>query len=183
MIGLFIGSFNPPTKAHIDICVNLKDRFSKIVLVPVNNNEKDLIDLDIRIEILNIIKHTYNFLEITNIMKDYAYLNYKVIDLLKNEYGDLNIIMGSDLLEKLDSFENYEYLLSNYSYTIIPRGNSDVLKLINDKYKKYQDKFSILDYHSDTSSTLVKELLKENKDTKDFLDSDIYSFIREQDLY
>lgn len=183
MIGLFIGSFNPPTKAHIDICVNLKDKFSKIVLVPVNTNEKDLIDLDIRIEMLNIIKNKYNFLEITNIMKDYTYLNYKVIDLLKNKYGDLNIIMGSDLLEKLDSFENYEYLLSNYSYTIVPRGTIDVLKLISDKYSKYQDKFCILDYHSDTSSTLAKKLLKENKDTKDVLDNDIYGFIREQGLY
>ena len=183
MIGLFIGSFNPPTKAHIDICVNLKDKFSKIVLVPVNTNEKNLIDLNIRIDMLNIIKNKYNFLEITNIMKDYAYLNYKVIDLLKDKYGDLNIIMGSDLLEKLNSFENYEYLLSNYTYTIVPRGNTDVLKLISDKYKKYQDKFSILDYHSDISSTLAKELLRENKDTKDVLDNDIYSFIRGEDLY
>ena len=51
MIGLFIGSFNPPTKAHIDICQKLKHSFSKIVLVPVNSKDKKLIDIHKRIEI------------------------------------------------------------------------------------------------------------------------------------
>ena len=40
MIGLFIGSFNPPTRAHMDICLKLKNKFNKIVLVPVSSKEK-----------------------------------------------------------------------------------------------------------------------------------------------
>ena len=91
--------------------------------------------------------------------------------------------MGSDLLEKLIYFDNYEYLLSNYNYTIVPRGNIDTEKLINDKYNKYKDKFRIIDFNSDTSSTLAKQLLKENKDTSDVLDTDIYNYIRENNLY
>ena len=183
MIGLFIGSFDPVTLAHINICLSLKNDFSKIVLVPVNSNGKNLIDINYRIEMLNIIKRKYDFLLVSTIMKKYSYLNYRIIDLLKEEYKNLNIIMGSDLLEKLDHCDNYEYLLKNYNYTIVPRGNIDTEELINNKYSKYKDKFRILDFNSDVSSTLAKKLLKENKDTSDVLDSDIYNYIRENNLY
>lgn len=183
MIGLFIGSFNPPTKAHLDICLKLKDSFKKIVLVPVNNNNKEVIDINKRIDMLNILKNKYSFLEISTIMKEYAYINYRIIDLLKSKYQNINIIMGSDLLEKFIKFDNYEYLLENYYFTIVPRNDIDVNKLINYKFKKYQDKFRILDYHSDISSTLVKKNLKENKDVKSLLDNDILRFIQSNHLY
>lgn len=183
MIGLFIGSFDPVTLAHINICLNLKNDFKKIVMVPVNSNGKNLIDINYRIDMLNIIKNKYDFIEISTVMKKYSYLNYRIIDLLKEEYHDINIIMGSDLLEKLIYFDNYEYLLSNYNYTIVPRGNINVEELINDKYNKYKDKFRIIDFNSDISSTKVKQLLKENKDTSDALDIDIYNYIRENNLY
>ena len=182
MIGLFIGSFNPPTMAHINICLKLENDFSKIVLVPVNSNDKELIDLKTRIDMLNIIKNKYPFLEISEIMKDYSYLNYRIVDLLNEEYHSINIIMGSDLLEKFTSFDNYEYLLDKYNYTIIPR-NMDVNKLINEKYLKYKDKFRILDYQSDISSTLVRKYLKENKDLESLLDNDILKFVKKNHLY
>ena len=40
MIGLFVGSFNPPTLAHLDICLKLKNEFNKIIFIPVNTNNK-----------------------------------------------------------------------------------------------------------------------------------------------
>lgn len=183
MVGLFIGSFNPPTLAHINICLKLKDDFEKIVLLPVSSKEKYLIDINKRIEMLSILKNKYRFLEISDIMKKYSYVNYRIVDLLKKEYGELNIIMGSDLLEKLDSFDNYEYLLINYCFTVIPRNNRNINKIINDKYKDYSSKFKILDYQSNISSSLVKELIKENRDVSDFIDKDILDYIKKNKLY
>ena len=183
MIGLFIGSFNPITKAHIDIILKVKDNFKKIVLVPVSSKDKELIDINRRIEMLNILKKKYSFIEISNIMKNYSYLYYYIIDLLKNKYGDLNIIMGSDLLEKLPSFDNYEYLLDNYNFTIISRDNINLDKLIKERYLKYQNKFTILNYQSNISSTMVRKLLKEKKDISDVLDKDIYDYIKKNNLY
>ena len=183
MIGLFVGSFNPPTLAHIEICKKLKDDFSKIVLVPVNSNDKELINLNTRIEMLNIIKNKYSFLEISNIMKDYAYLNYRIIDLLNEKYQNINIIMGSDLLDKFNTFDNYEYLLDKYQFTIVPRNNMDVNKLISDKYLKYKNKFRILDYQSNISSTLVRKCLKENDNVESLLDNDILKFVKKNHLY
>ena len=183
MIGLFIGSFDPFTKAHLDICLKLKNSFSKIILVPVSSKEKDLTNINDRINMLKIIKNKYDFIEISNIMKKYSYVNYRIIDLLRNEYGELNIIMGSDLLEKMDSFDNYEYLFENFCFTIIPRNNIDIKKLINDKYFEYKDKIKLLDYHSNISSTMVKKLLKENKDVSDLIDKDILGYINKNKLY
>ncbi len=183
MTGLFIGSFNPVTIAHIQICLRLKFDFKKIVLVPVSSKDKELIDINSRIDMLNILKNKYHFLEISDIMKKYSYVNYRIIDLLKQEYGELNIIMGSDLLEKFNKFDNYEYLLDNYSFTVIPRDNSNVDKIINNNFSKYKNKFKILDYHSDISSTLVKELLKKKQSMIDVLDSDVLKYIQDNHLY
>lgn len=183
MVGVFIGSFNPPTQAHLDICLKLENNFSKIVLVPVNSNNKNLININDRINMLNILKNKYSFLEISDIMRKYSYVNYRIIDLLNKEYNSINIIMGSDLLEKFDTFDNYDYLLNNYNFTIIPRENINVNKIINDKYKNYQNKFRVTDYKSNISSTIVKEYLKENKDLSNMIDKDIYCYIKENDLY
>ena len=183
MVGLFIGSFNPFTKAHLDICRILRNDFKKIVLVPVNSNNKELIDINKRIDMLNIIKNKYRYLEISNIMKKYSYVNYRIIDLLKKEYGELNIIMGSDLLENFDRFDNYEYLLDNYCFIVVPRGNMNVRKMINNNYSKYKNKFKVLNYQSNISSTLVKELLKDNKDVSNMIDKDVLDYIKKNDLY
>ncbi len=183
MIGLFIGSFNPPTMAHLEICLKLKNNFSKIVLVPVNSNDKRLIDIKKRIAMLNILKSKYPFLEISNIMQNYSYLNYRIIDLLNEKYGSFSIIMGSDLLEKFDLFDHYEYLLSKYHFTIIPRANIDSNKIICSKYSKFYDKFTILDYQSIISSTLVRNNLKENKSVEGLLDKSILKYIKDNDLY
>ncbi len=183
MVGLFVGSFNPITLAHIEICLKLKDKFSKIVLVPVNSRDKELISINTRIEMLNIIKNKYPFIEISDIMKNYSYLNYRIIDILSDEYEDINIIMGSDLLEKFTNFDNYEYLLNKYSYTIIPRDNIDLNKLINDKYFNYKNKFNVIDYQSNISSTIIRRKLNNKENISNMLDKDVYEYIKKNDLY
>ena len=183
MIGIFIGSFNPPTMAHINICKKLKYRFNKIVLVPVNSSNKTLISFRKRMNMLYILKNKYPFLEIDMIMEKYSYLNYRIIDILKNKYGDINIIIGSDLLENFSGFDNYEYLLANYSFTVIPRDGIDIEKLIKEKYLKYQDKFNILKYHSSISSSLVRNKIRNNEKVNSYIDKDVYEYIKENNLY
>ena len=182
MIGIFIGSFNPPTLAHLGICQKLKPIFQRIVLVPVNSKDKELVSFTSRVDMLNILTRRYRFLEISDIMKNYSYLNYRIIDLLKNKYHNIGIIIGSDLLEKLDTFDNYQYLLENYIFYVIPRDN-DGEKIINQKYFDYQDKFKIIKFNSNISSTMARNNLKNNLDTKNILDKDVLSYIREKHLY
>ncbi len=183
MIGLFIGSFNPPTKAHLEICLALSKRFTKIILVPVNSREKELAPISDRINMLNIYKTKEPFLVVDDIMKNYSYLNYRIIDILKRKYGANTLIMGSDLLDKLDTFDNTEYLLTNYYFVIMERNGYNSLDIIHKKYDKYQDRFTIISYHNDISSTLARNLLKKRERNILILDKDILNYINENDLY
>ena len=183
MIGLFIGSFNPPTLAHIGIINKIKKRYEKIVLVPVNSKEKHLISFNDRINMLSLLKKDDSKILIDDLMKDYAYLNYRLIDLLKKKYYKIELIIGSDILEKMIFFDNYKYLLENYSFVVITRKKIDVKKIIQDKYYNYSDKFTIIDYHNDISSTMAREYLKEGKDTQGILDKDVYDYIKNKHIY
>ena len=183
MIGLFIGSFNPPTLAHLKICEVLKNEFIKIIFVPVNSNDKNLVDISDRINMLNIYARKNPFLEVDSIMKKYAYLNYRIIDLLKLKYEDIKIIIGSDLLDKLSSFDNYEYLLKNYSFVVLERDGFPSLEIIRKKYYDYQNSFKIIPFHNNISSTLVRDKLIKKESLENILDSDVLEYINEHHLY
>ena len=183
MIGLFIGSFNPPTLAHLEICLNLSKKYKKIILVPVNSKDKKLIDINDRVKMLSIYQNKYSFIKVDDIMKDYSYLNYRIIDVLKNRYNNVEIIIGSDLLNKLSSFDNYEYLIKNYTFTVITRDGYDDFKTIKDKYYSYRDKFSIISFNSDISSTIAREKLNNKENIENILDQDVFNYIKNHHLY
>lgn len=183
MIGIFIGSFNPPTLTHLDISLKLLENLKKIVFVPVNTSEKKLISLKDRIAMLNIYTNKYANLIVDDIMIDYSYLNYRIIDLLKSKYKNITLIMGSDLLDKLDTFDNYLYLLKNYSFIIIERKNFPSSIIIENKYMFFKDKFTIINYQSNISSTMARKLLKSNQNTENVLDTDVLEYIKKHELY
>ena len=183
MIGIFIGSFNPPTLAHLSICLDLKNRYKKIVFVPVNSQSKYLASFNDRINMLSIYKRKYSFLEIDNIMHDYSYLNYRILDLLKKKYGNIELIIGSDILEKIPTFDNYEYLIENFKYLIVTRFKVDVEQIIKERFLDYQNNFKVFKFDSDISSTKARELIKKDEDTKGILDKDVYLYIKNKQIY
>ena len=182
MTGIFIGSFNPPTLAHSDIIKIMKKFFDKLVIVPVNSREKHLVDMNRRVEMLELLFHNDSLIIIDDLMKDYSYFNYRVIDLLKKKYGEITLIIGSDLLKNLDKFDNYEYLLSNYQFDVITR-EDDAKKIVLEKYYNYFDKFKFIEYHKDISSTKARNLIKEKKDLSNVLDEKVSLYIKEHHLY
>ena len=183
MYGLFIGSFNPPTLAHLEICLRLKKRYQNIVMVPVNSKEKSILSMEERINMLSIYAKKYPFIKIDNIMDNYSYLNYRIIHLLKKKYPSFELIIGSDLLEKLDSFEEYEYLLENYYFLVVTRQHDNVLEIIKKKYTRFEKHFHILEYNSSISSSLARTLIKDNQNLEKILDKDIIDYIKDNHLY
>ena len=157
-------------------------QFSKIIFIPVNTKNKDLISMSHRINMLSIYKKKYSFLDIDNIMNNYSYFDYRILDLLKKKYGKIKIIIGSDILEKMNQFDHKEYLLNNFYFCVITR-NVDVKKIIQDKYLEYQDHFEIFNYSLDISSTMARELIKNNKNTKNILEEEIRDYIINHHLY
>ena len=182
MTGIFIGSFNPPTIAHYDIIKIMEKYFDKLVIIPVNSREKHLVEMNKRIEMLELLFHKDSLVIIDDLMNDYSYVNYRVIDLLKKKYGEITLIIGSDLLKNLDKFDNYEYLLSNYRFYVVTR-DDDVKRIVLDKYSKYFDKFKFIEYHNNISSTKVRKLIQEKKDLTNVLDEKVSLYIKEHRLY
>ena len=126
-MALFIGSFNPPTLAHLNIALSLKKCFHKIIFIPVNSKSKELVNYKHRVNMLSIYKKKYSFIEIDEIMKNYSYFDYRILDILNKKYHDNNVIIGGDLLKNLKYFDNYEYLLENYifySFDLIELNNN-----------------------------------------------------------
>ena len=64
--GIFVGSFNPPTKAHFDIAHYLYNNniLEKIIFVPVNNKKKNLVSLEKRIDMLNSYIKKYDYFNV-----------------------------------------------------------------------------------------------------------------------
>ena len=122
MIGLFIGSFNPITKAHLEIC-NIVP-VDKVILVPVNNPKKDLISIDKRIDMIKLIIN--DKINIDDICLNYNKFNYQVLDKLKEKYHNFKIIMGSDLLVNLKNFDYFfaEIILINRLKAHAKRGEN-----------------------------------------------------------
>lgn len=184
--GIFIGSFNPPTKAHFEISHLLyKNNYvNQIVFVPVNSNKKELIDLDKRIEMLDIYTKKYDYLSVSRIMKDSnASFNYRILNKLSNDYENISIIMGSDLLEKFNSFDNYQQMLEKYHFIIISRFNIDSLSLIKKYYQDYIDKFTIINYRNDFSSSLVREKIRNKETIKPIVEDEIIEYLIKNNVY
>ena len=182
-MALFIGSFNPPTKAHLLISLKLHEEFKKIIFIPVNSKRKNLVNMINRLEMLLIYHRKYSFIIVDDIMKDYSFFDYRILDILKNKYHDNNIIIGSDLLKELCNYDQYEYILKNYNIYVIVRDNENVLKIINNTFYKYIDKFKIINLDIPISSTMVRMMIKKQEKLEDVLDNDIISYIHEKHLY
>lgn len=184
--GIFVGSFNPPTKAHFAIAHALYNEkiVDQIVFVPVNSLKKELVNLDYRIEMLNIYTEKYNYLEVSNIMKKYiTNFNYYVLEELSKLYNNIYLIMGSDLLEKFSFFSHNQEMLKKYHFIIIPRFGIDCKTLIEKDYKDYQKKFIILNYQSSISSSLIRNKLSKKEDISNIVDNCIKKYIDEKKLY
>ena len=158
--GLFVGSFNPITKAHINIARHLYNKkiVNKVIFLPVINNDKKLESLQDRINMINLNIDNKNYL-VSDIMNNYDKFNYKVINDIKNTYKDLYIIMGFDLIKKFKSFDNYLDIINDNHLIIINRDSTykEMYKYIHKEYSDYLNKIILVDYHSKYSSSKFRQ--------------------------
>lgn len=189
-IGIFGGSFNPPHKMHESIASQLikKGLLDKVIFVPTSNfyPKAGLINDEERLEMLKLMtkdKKEY-------IVSDYEFgkltYTYQTLEYFKNEYPNDQIyfICGSDNLEQLDTWREYQKILGNYKLIVIPRKH-DMDSLLN-KYEEYKNNIIVAELDNNyISSTLVREYLKE-KDydkVKEYINKDVLEFIIKNNLY
>ena len=111
------------------------------------------------------------------------------LQLLKEQYhkNDIAFVMGADNLIDIKTWYKYEKILSEFNFIVFDRDDLNALDIINNDevLSKYRHKFFIerLNIENGISSTKVRTLIKEKKEYSKYLESNIYKYIKENELY
>ncbi len=194
--GFFGGSFNPVTKAHVELAIEIVKKFklNKVIFVPVGDNyqKKNLINEKHRYNMLKIATNKYQELEISDIElnQNKNLTTLEAFQKIEKHYEKINkyYIIGADNLYKMVASEDLETLASTYTYIVIQRGVIDAKEIIksNPILKENEKNFYIMENikHNDTSSTHVRNKIENgNKDIDLNLQKEVLAYIEKNKLY
>lgn len=194
--GFFGGCFNPVTKAHIELALEIvkKYQLDKVIFVPMGDkyNKKGLVNEKHRYNMLEIASKEYKELEVSNIElnQDKNLSTLEAFKKIEKEYKQINkyYIIGADNLYKMIESADFETLIKNYKYIIIERNAINVKEIIksNEILTKNRDNLKIMENlrHINTSSTKARKDLVENETTiKETVYKGVEEYIKENHLY
>lgn len=194
-IGLFGGTFDPIHIGHMIIMENVINfmNLDKIYILPNSNpphkleNKKTNINLRLKM-IEKSIKHNPKLSINDYDFKDNKiHYTYKTINHFKITYpnDEFFFIMGEDSFMDIEKWKNYQEILDK-NLIIFKREsgkNSSLLSKINN-IKKYNKNIYLIDNLAlDISSTLIRNLVKNNKSIRYLVDDDVIKIIEEENLY
>jgi nicotinate-nucleotide adenylyltransferase len=192
-LGLFFGSFNPPTKSHIELAYYAIDQnyVDKVLLIPNYGNplhNKKLEDSFHRFNMLKTIEKENKNIEVSDIeiKRGKVSYTYEILDELRELYkeDELFLIVGSDIIKEFKKWKNYEYILKNYKIIINKRNNDNINKIIDDEYSLYKDNLIVSNIVvQNISSTLVREAIYNKEDFSIYVSKSIYEYIVNNNLY
>ena len=177
-LGIYIGSFNPPHKGHIDVVNYLLNNsyVDRVLIVPTLGywDKHNLIDLKHRINMLKYFQDEK--IKIDTNHNKYIY-TYELMSALSKDYQDeLYLIIGADNIIDFDKWKNYQELLK-YKIIVMNRDDIDIDKYIN-KYKS--NNFIVVnDYkYIRVSSSMIR-----NKIDNKYVDKKVLKYIKDNNLY
>jgi pantetheine-phosphate adenylyltransferase len=154
-IALFPGSFDPITKAHVDIITRSVGLFDKVVIgIGMNSTKTPFLDLETRISILKDVFDNEPKIEVSQ----YQGLT---VDYCKT-IGATYIIRG---IRTVSDFE-YEKAIAQMNHALVPEIES-IFILSKPGY-------------SSISSTIVRDILRNNGDISQFIPKEALKFIKRQ---
>ena len=165
-VALFGGSFSPPHNGHIEIIRKLAamEEFNEVWILPAAHHPfgKELAPFEKRIEMLERSLKEIKKAHISSIEKSLKSPN-KTIDTiralkLKFPTYQFSFIIGSDILEEIRSWKDYQKVEQEVEIIVVTRKGfmSDTCP------------YRILAFDlPEISSSTIREALKKNHDTKD----------------
>lgn len=193
--GFFGGSFNPVTKAHVELAEEIRNKYGldKVIFVPVGNkyNKTGLASEIHRYNMLKVAICKCNNLEVSNIElnQEKNLTTLEAFNMIEEKYPNIEkfYIMGADNLGKMLLSSDFEILAKNYKYIIIERNMINCKELIksNPELRKNEQNFMIMDNakYIETSSTKAREELKKTNSVNSMIDENVLDYIRIKGLY
>lgn len=131
-IGILGGTFNPIHSGHLKIAEAVLERLNldKILFVPANlpphKNEKDIIDIQHRLEMVRLAIAGNPRFELSIIEIERKGVSYTIDTLRQMEgiYGkeaELFFITGIDAFLDIKTWKEADTLISDYNFVVIPR--------------------------------------------------------------
>lgn len=159
-IGVFVGSFNPIHKGHIQIVNYIlgKKYVDKVFIIPTGTywDKNNLLSIKDRSNMIK--KYETDNIKVLDNLSNYQY-TYEIFKYLESNYNDsFSLIIGADNIEHFDKWKEYKYLLE-HELIIYKRDNLDINKYLDKLNKK--DKVIVIDNVSniDISSTKIRDSL------------------------
>lgn len=194
-IGLFGGTFDPIHIGHMIIMENVINfmNLDKIYILPNSNpphkleNKKTNINLRLKMIEKSIKNNPKLSINDYDFKDNKIHYTYKTINHFKITYpnDEFFFILGEDSFMDLEKWKNYQEILDE-NLIIFKREsgkNSSLLSKINE-IKKYNKNIYLIDNLSlDISSTLIRNLVKNNKSIRYLVDDDVIKIIEEENLY
>ncbi len=185
-IGVFGGTFDPVHIGHIDLIKNIKEEFNldKIYVIPAGNpyQKTKVTDFDTRFEMTKIATKSMPYVEVLDIEKnDKNSYTYNTMSKLKQvEDNNYFLICGSDCIFNIESFYNYEKLLKEFSFIVIPR--NEERQNINNKINSliYKDIFISNYIGENISSSMIRNDFNKYQN---YLDKNVLDFIKNKNIY
>ena len=193
---IFGGTFNPPTRAHLDIATEALYYLDaeKVLFVPVSDlYKKDDVEISYhRVNMLNLAIGNFRRLEIDFTEVDSVKLTYtyETIEKIKSQYQDkeLFLLIGADNLEDFKNWKNQRSIMENCSLLVVNRNNSSIDEIIesNEILTEFKDKIIEAPIEEiGISSTEVRNRIASGKleGLENLVDKEVIEYIVENKLY
>ena len=195
-IVIFGGTFNPPTRAHLDIATEALYYLDaeKVLFVPVSDlYKKDDVEISYhRVNMLNLAIGNFRRLEIDFTEVDSVKLTYtyETVEKIKSQYQDkeLFLLIGADNLEDFKNWKNQRSIMENCSLLVVNRNNSSIDEIIesNEILTEFKDKVIEAPIEEiGISSTEVRNRIAsgELEGLENLVDKEVIDYIIENKLY
>ncbi|HEY8435458.1 MAG TPA: nicotinate (nicotinamide) nucleotide adenylyltransferase [Haloplasmataceae bacterium] len=153
MVIVYGGSFNPPTRAHIEIMNYLLKKFQpdQLIVVPVGDRypKAHLAPFHHRVEMLKIATRGMEKVLISTFEDRPVFEGtITLLETIQREYdATVYFVLGADQLVTLDKWIRVEELIARFRFIVLPRDGIDVKEYIahHPMLSRYQDHFIIAD--------------------------------------
>lgn len=199
-IGILGGTFNPIHNGHIMLAKTAYEQFDLdkiLVMVSKTPPHKDCSYIVSEIHRSNMVKlaiKDYPYMEFSDfeLTRDGKIYTAETLTLLKEANPDTNyyFIIGGDSIRDFHTWFHPEIVLKNAVIIAALRDNVDktiyneAVLALQTKYKAVSPDIRFLETDKiDISSTKLRENLREDSSLKQYINEDVYMYIKKNNLY